>query len=275
MKGHLPMNMYPRPLLKRDSFFSLDGEWTLNGKPIRVPYCPESPAAGYDGEISGEMTYRRSFSLPARFVKQNDKVLLHFQAVDQVCEVILNDQFLMKHEGGYLPFAVDITEYLLADNELIVKVTDTLSDLYPYGKQSANPKGMWYTKVSGIWQSVWIESYDRQGIDALEITTTGKTATMHIESAADRFRITFNGFSQEFSEHDIVIEFENPHKWSLQDPYLYEVKIETRHDAVYSYFGLRDIRVADDFIYLNERPVFLNGLLDQGYHPDGIQTMTP
>ena len=268
------MNFYPRQLLRRDSFFSLDGLWTLNGTSIMVPYCPESPMSGYSGEITEELEYRKTFSLPDNFVKQNDKVVLHFQAVDQVCEVYLNEQYLGKNEGGYLPFAIDITEYLLAENDLVVKVRDNLSDFYPYGKQTDKPHGMWYTKVSGIWQSVWIEAYDRQGIDDLVIKATDHSVTMHIESQSNLFRVSFDGFTQEFTEHDILIEFENPHTWSPDDPYLYEIKIETLHDKVYSYFGLREVTVRNGIIYLNESPLFMSGLLDQGYYPEGILTAT-
>lgn len=268
------MSIYPRQLLRRDSYFSLDGLWTLNGSPIMVPYCPESPASQFSGQLNGEMEYRKTFSLPDKFVRQNDKVILHFQAVDQVCDIYLNDQFLKHNEGGYLPFEVDITEYLLAENELIVRATDTLNMFYPYGKQSDKPHGMWYTQVSGIWQSVWIESYDRQGIDDLQITTTMDTVRIHIESRAERFRISFQGFSREFTDHDVTIRFPQPHLWTPDDPYLYEIKVETRHDRVYSYFGLREISTRNGLVYLNDNPIFLNGLLDQGYFSQGIMTAT-
>ena len=137
---------YPRPLLKRDSFFSLDGRWKLNQKDIEIPFPPESQLSGYQGDL-GELNYQTIFSLPDDFVRRGDKVILHFGAVDQICDVFLNDQFLLHHEGGYLPFSIDITAYLKDENELTVQAKDELDLFYPYGKQSKDHKGMWYTPV--------------------------------------------------------------------------------------------------------------------------------
>ncbi|MBR4421227.1 MAG: glycoside hydrolase family 2, partial [Erysipelotrichaceae bacterium] len=112
-------NYYPRPLLKRDSFLSLNGTWSLNGKPIEVPFAPEAEASSFEGELHG-LHYVKTFKIPSGFYKKDDKVLLHFGAVDQLCDVCLNGQHLIHHEGGYLPFSVDITAYLQEENELIV-----------------------------------------------------------------------------------------------------------------------------------------------------------
>ena len=268
-------NYYPRPLLRRDSFLSLNGSWTLNGKEIQVPFAPESEASSFAGELNG-LHYVKTFKLPSDFCKKNDKVLLHFGAVDQLCDVYLNGQHLTHHEGGYLPFHADITEYLKEENELIVEAKDELDQYYPYGKQSKNPSGIWYTPVSGIWQSVWLEAYPQDGIDALTIHTDDHAVQLHIESKADRFTVEFNGFKHTFDRHEIEIEVEDPHLWSLEDPYLYDLKISTDDDVITSYFALRKTELKKQNghyrFYLNGKPVFINGLLDQGYFKKGIYT---
>ena len=264
---------YPRPLLKRDSFFSLCGKWKLNGSDIEVPFPPESDLSGYKGPLK-KLSYEKTFSLPEGFVKENEKVILHFGAVDQFCDVCLNDQFLLHHEGGYLPFSVDITKYLKEENSLKVNATDELDLFFPYGKQSAKPSGMWYTPVSGIWQSVWIESYDQNGIDDLRIETNDQELKLQIDSKSASFKVSFAGFEKTFDEHEITIKVQDPHLWSTEDPYLYDLKIETENDTVTSYFALRKIEVRQigdhKRLFLNGEPVFLQGLLDQGYFKDGI-----
>lgn len=269
------MSFHPRQQMKRDRFMSLDGTWSLNGQPIEVPYCPESRASGYQGTVTDTMIYRRSFELPRDFVHDNDKVLLHFQAVDQRCEVLLNGQSLGSHEGGYLPFEFDITGRIRPVNELEVRVIDDLSDFYPYGKQTLKPQGMWYTKVSGIWQSVWLEAYDRDGIDHLEIWTDDHTLKLHVDTPSELITVVFEGYEKTFDDRDITIDIPQPHLWSPEDPWLYELNVSTAHDVVHSYFGLRKITAENGILKLNGQPLFLNGLLDQGYHPDSILTLTP
>ncbi|MBQ6126356.1 MAG: glycoside hydrolase family 2, partial [Erysipelotrichaceae bacterium] len=205
-----------------------------------------------------------------------DKVILHFGAVDQICDVYLNDSFLIHHEGGYLPFQADITSFLKDKNTLKVLAKDDLDYFYPYGKQCRNPKGMWYTPVSGIWQSVWIEACPKKGIDALQIETDAHTVNFHIESEAESFHIGFEGFSKTFHQKDISIQIEDPHPWSPEDPYLYNVTIGTDNDQIESYFALRELRTEAingyPCLLLNDKPLFINGLLDQGYFEKGIYT---
>ena len=110
---------YPRPQLKRDSFFSLNGERILNSKPINVPFPPESKLSDYQGEL-GDLDYKKSFTLPENFYGENDKVILHFGAVDMITDVYLNGFYVYHNEGGYLPFSIDITEYLKEENNLEV-----------------------------------------------------------------------------------------------------------------------------------------------------------
>ncbi len=266
---------YPRPLLQRDSFLSLNGEWLLNGKAIEVPFPPESEASGYKGDLK-EIIYVKEFNVPEKFSRKEDKVILHFGAVDQLCNVYLNGEFICHHEGGYLPFSADVTACLKEENTLKVEVTDTLDPLYPYGKQAKEPSGIWYTQVSGIWQSVWLEAYPRDGIDTLEIHTDMDTLKLHIDSDAERFTIEFPGYIESFDQHEIEIKIAEPHLWSIDDPYLYDLKISTGNDTVRSYFALRktELRKVNGHcrFYLNDEPVFINGLLDQGYFKKGIYT---
>ena len=260
---------YPRPLLKRNSFLSLYGTWKLNDQDIEIPFPPESDLSGYRGD-PGRLEYTKQFSLPEGFHHENEKLLLNFGAVDQICDVYLNNVFLLHHEGGYLPFSIDITDTIKEDNILKVSARDDLDQFYPYGKQTKKPSGMWYTPVSGIWQSVWLESYDRKGIDDLHINTNRDTLNLHIESDSDSFEIEIDGHKYNYSQKDISIKINNPHLWSIDDPYLYTFKIRTENDEIESYFALREIEVKDNRLYLNDEPLFINGLLDQGYFEKGI-----
>ncbi|MBR5341206.1 MAG: glycoside hydrolase family 2 [Erysipelotrichaceae bacterium] len=268
------MTYYPRPLLKRNSFFSLCGTWQLNGKDIEIPFPPEAPLSNYKDLVSGKLEYKKSFSLPDNYFKKNEKVILNFGAVDQICDVYLNDSFLIHHEGGYLPFSIDITDKLNSVNTLKVTAIDELDYFYPFGKQSRKPSGMWYTPVSGIWQPVWIEAYDKDGIDDLTIRTDTHSLSLSITSNSDEFTVEFKGFKETFNTRDIRIEINDPYLWSCEDPYLYDLKISTKNDQIESYFALREIEIKEinnhKRIFLNNEPFFINGLLDQGYFEEGI-----
>ena len=257
----------------RDSFLSLNGIWKLNGSDIDVPYCPESKASEYKGIIGNKLVYTKSFDIPDGFIDDYDKVILHFGAVDQVCDVYLNDKFLMNHEGGYLSFSVDITNCVHKNNNVLKLVCmDSLDPYYPTGKQCKKPHGMWYTPVSGIWQSVWLESYHKDGIDNISIKTDMNNVYIHIDSNADEFKIVVDGKEYITSDKDIAISIDNPHLWDIDDPYLYDLSIAANNDLVKSYFGLRKIEAKNNKLYLNNKPLFICGLLDQGYYEEGIYT---
>ena len=169
-----PWQVYPRPQMKRDSFFNLNGIWELatGTEPviprefplqINVPFCPESLLSGVHQHFGEDMLlfYRRSFTLPEDF--NRGRVLLHFGAVDQEATLFLNGEYVCHHTGGYSSFSCDITDHLQPENQLVVMVRDDLRDKsYPYGKQTLKRGGMWYTPVSGIWQTVWLESVPRE-----------------------------------------------------------------------------------------------------------------
>ena len=168
-------NTYPRPQFKRNSFYNLNKNWILNNKSINIPFCPQSKLSKYEGNINENLKYTTTFSLPKDFYKESDRLYLNFGAVDQICTVYLNNKKIGFHEGGYLPFSIDITEtYVQEENILVVDVVDTLSHDYPYGKQRKNRGGMWYTPVSGIWQSVWIEAIPQVSINNIKMTPSLK-----------------------------------------------------------------------------------------------------
>ncbi len=275
-----PWDVYPRPQLRRDSYVNLNGTWSLyvDGlcQPIRVPFCPESPLSGIGRhfEEGTALSYRRSFTLPEGF--NRGRVLLHIGAADQVALVFVNGQKVGFHEGGYDAFTCDITDALQPENHLEIRCFDDLENQnFPYGKQVLPEKrgGMWYTPVSGIWQSVWLESVPEQYIRRLNIENRGYGVTISTEPEMEGI-IRIPGLG-EYPLGSTVTP-ENPHLWSPEDPYLYEFTVETAHDRVGSYFAIRSLEIrtvaGTPRLCLNGKPYFFHGLLDQGYWPDGLLT---
>lgn len=284
------LNAYPRPQLKRDSFYSLNGDWafaiTDGSTPVEyplsiaVPYPPESQASGVMKRIRAKdvMWYRTHFSLPQGF--NRGRVILHFGAVDQCANVSLNGAALGAHEGGYLPFSFDITDLLRDENELIVKAVDRLDHTYPWGKQKQKNGGMWYTPFSGIWQTVWIESVPAVYITDLKIKTTLRDAALCVRTNEPfdvlHYEIdTPDGtIAAETNEAEFCVTIPSPRLWSPEDPYLYRIRITVENDTVHSYFALRtigtDVVNGIPRLCLNGRPYYFHGILDQGYWPDGV-----
>ena len=284
-------NSYPRPQMKRDLFYIIKENWTLNGKPVRVPYVPQSELSGYEGEVGSTLTYETVFMVPETFTKE--RILLHFGAVDQLAEVWLNDVLIGSHEGGYLSFTFDITEGVKRDeeNRLVVKVTDELDKDYPYGKQCVKRGGMWYTPTSGIWQNVWIENVPDSYIESVKITPDLEGIALEVyrsEQASVSAEITLHTgeavtktFEGEGPFYISLTEFKDadgnpyvPKLWSPEEPYLYTMRIAAGEDAVETYFALRTIEIKDikgvPRVCLNNKPIFMHGVLDQGYYSDGI-----
>ncbi len=254
----------------------------MNGKKINVPFCRESILSGYEGDDEKVLVYEKRFSLPEGFHDEKKGTILHFGAVDQKCDVFLNDIFLVHNEGGYLPFEADISSSLRKENILKVVARDELDPYYPYGKQTKDPHGMWYTPVSGIWQSVWIEERSEDAIRDLHIHTDTEKVILDIDSDAEEFL-----FRVEMDEETLELRFTEKHfeldlsqvkrsLWSNDSPKLYEFTLKTQNDEIRSYFALRKLSVKEigghKRLYLNDQPVFLNGVLDQGYFPEGIFT---
>ena len=275
---------YPRPLLRRESFLPLLDGWTLNGNPIALPFCPESLLSGYEGELGPSSTYETAFTLPADFVPTGYRVILHFGAVDQIAEVFLNGRPVVRHEGGYLPFSGDITPMLLkGENYLTVCVIDMLDRDYPYGKQRKKRGGMWYTPVTGIWQTVWLEAVPETHVTGLKILSdlTGVTLTVDSKAAHCDAIVSLDGeeiarasWANTGDARRIDIPAEHIRLWTPDSPTLYDLTVTAGQDVVHSYFALRTVEIKSDRhgvqrLCLNGVPVFLNGVLDQGYFTDG------
>ena len=301
-RGSSPWDVYPRPQMKREGYFMLNENWTLNGASICMPFPPQSLLAEYGKRVGSKLIYETEFNIPADF--DRERVLLHFGAVDQIAEVYVNGMLAGRHEGGYLPFSFDITEYIrkTAGNKLEVKVTDTLNRKYPYGKQCKKRGGMWYTPVSGIWQSVWLENVpavyvekvvltpDLEGV-RVEVKVAGSKLTTPTQTNPSAAAFTailslengetieqhFESTSGRINLADHVDKSGKPYQpilWTVDNPYLYNMKIYMGEDEVETYFALRtvDIQKIDGVnrVCLNNKPIFLHGVLDQGYYSDGI-----
>ncbi len=279
-----PWTVYPRPQMKRESYLNLNGNWEffVDYDPmgqIRVPFCPESALSGIGQhyEEGSMLCYRRSFRLPEGF--NRGRVLLHIGAADQQANVFLNGKPVGFHEGGYEAFCLDITEQLGEENILQICCFDDLTNQsYPYGKQVLPEKrgGMWYTPVSGIWQTVWLESVPETYIQKLSIENRGYGVTISLEPALEG-RVTVAGMgSFELANGSVTIEPQNPRLWSPEDPNLYEFTVEAGEDRIESYFAIRSLEIKKIGKYprlcLNGQPYFFHGLLDQGYWPDGLFT---
>ncbi|MCR5310294.1 MAG: glycoside hydrolase family 2 [Lachnospiraceae bacterium] len=274
-----PFSRYPRPQLKRDSYISLNGRWDGG---VTVPFPLESELSGFKGTVGDRYTYTRDFELPRGFIK--DRVLLQIDAADCISKVFVNGIFVCSHEGGYLPFTADITDALGSNpydmvHTLRVDVTDGLDIRYPYGKQSLNRGGMWYTPVTGIWKNVWLESVPKYYIKSLEITPSLNGVTIDIDSDAEDFHVEITGrnglvYSGIKCNGYFHIDIEDPILWTPDDPHLYDLSIKTDTDCIGSYFGLRTVSVDKvegvPRILLNGKPFFFHGVLDQGYYPEGI-----
>ncbi len=286
----IPWNTYPRPLLRRDSFFCLNGSWQFavcdtNTPPaafhehIVVPFCPQSLLSGICRNIDTKqhLFYQRTFSLPDNF--QKDRVLLHFGAVEQYCTVWVNGVFVGEHKGGFLPFSFDITDTLQAENTVLVRTYNPLDPKMPYGKSRVKRGGMWYTPVFGIWQTVWLESVPTRHITALDTVVNGNTVTVRADGITNG-TVTVNTPSGEYSyplaDGKATFVLDAPRYWSPDDPYLYTYTVTTDTDTVCSYFAARTLEIKTvngiPRLCLNGKPYFSHGLLDQGYWSDGLYT---
>ncbi|MBP3401875.1 MAG: glycoside hydrolase family 2 [Clostridia bacterium] len=286
MDARMPWNEYPRPSMVRDSFLCLNGAWDFAvckgdkipeyKEKILVPFPPESLISGIQAEIpaGSVMHYRRSFSIPEGFNK--GRLILHFGAVDTICDAYLNGKHILRHEGGYLPFSADVSEVIVdGENELYLRVIDNLSELYPYGKQKRDRGGMWYTPTSGIWQTVWLESVPNGYIEGLRITPSATEVKIEVIGGDSEKKLTLldSGEVFEFSGDEIALTPKEIKLWTPESPYLYRFSLESGDDRVESYFALREITtgVVNGIprLLLNGKPYLFNGLLDQGYFPDG------
>ncbi len=301
-------NEYPRPLMERSEWRNLNGLWeyailpagqtepkTFQGK-ILVPFPVESSLSGVQQEVGEhkELWYMRRFSIPAGW--KNKNILLHFGAVDWKAEVFLNDIKIGSHSGGYTAFSFDLTPFLkTGEQKLVVKVWDGSDSGYqPRGKQVRKPEGIWYTSVTGIWQTVWLEALPERYIKALKNS-----------SDIDRSRIRVEVTTENCSKADIVevsvfesgkqvavgkasagqpldLYIPEARLWSPESPFLYDLQVNLYSrgkliDRVKSYAALRKISTRRDSngilrMQLNNKDYFHFGPLDQGWWPDGLYT---
>ena len=280
---------YPRPQMRRNSYINLNGMWQyaivrgeslpdkIDGE-ILVPFSPECELSGVHRTVGPEDTlwYVKNFSLPADF--NIGRVLLHFGAVDQIATVYLNGMEVGSHIGGYTPFSIDITRELREENQLTVKVRDvTDTSWHTRGKQKIRKGGIWYTPQSGIWQTVWLEAVPKSYVRNLRITPDfdGAAVDISAEIVGDEDAYAhFGGESYLLPARIPVPDFE---PWSPEHPKLYGFSVTCGEDEVQSYFAMRKFSVEKDKdgvarLFLNNEPYFHNGLLDQGYWPDGLYT---
>lgn len=271
---------YPRPQMRRPNWINLCGEWdyaitrsaampTVWGGKILVPFSPEAPASGVSRLVKpGDFLWYR---LKTRFPASDDRLLLHFGAVDQRAVVWCNGLEVGKHSGGYTPFTIDLTGFPGPDGEaeLIVAVRDdTEASPLGRGKQRLRRGGIWYTPQSGIWQPVWAERVPKDYIRSLRITPWYDEGVVEID-AEPGGTVRFQGRDYPCPAR---ISIPNFIPWSPENPYLYDFSVRYGTDEVQSYFAMRKIAVENGRICLNDRVTFLNGVLDQGYNPDGLMT---
>ena len=287
-----PLPEYPRPQLRRESFLNLNGVWqyavsTLNSEPeeydgdIVVPFPLESELSGVGRVLQpGEyLWYRREFTLPEDF--NVGRVLLHFGAVDQCARVWVNGMDACTHTGGYLPFSADITDLLFeGENTLVVRVTDDTDRSYhTRGKQKLKPGGIWYSPVSGIWQTVWCESVPENYISSMFITPHLEDGSVELLVMGEgAVRAVIDGDAYDFEAGtSALLKLREVRAWSPEEPYLYKLELAMGDDRVESYFAMRSVGIGEDRngvkrLLLNGKPYFQNGLLDQGWWPDGLYT---
>ena len=310
--GLCPLNEYPRPQLKRDNWLCLNGLWqyvirdagcdgTAGIEPDRydgeilVPFSPESLLSGVGRQLLPGQTlwYRRSIRLKA--AEPGKRLLLHFGAVDQRCEVYINGKNAGRHEGGYWPFSFDITDLVHeGDNVISLAVTDDSdAGVEAYGKQKLKRGGIWYTAQSGIWQTVWAETVPEQYIKSVIITPCCEDSSVaislyfslpvppsvHARVFGGNTLVSESGFNpvQDGEACTFRLPVPNFRCWSPDDPFLYTLKISSGSDEIESYFGMRQFGIVTGKdglprLALNGKAIFHSGLLDQGYWSDGLYT---
>ncbi|WP_417353152.1 glycoside hydrolase family 2 protein [Flavobacterium alkalisoli] len=299
---------YPRPIMERDKWKNLNGLWDYAIQPIGktapskydgkilVPFAVESSLSGVMKEVgsANELWYETTFSIDSNW-KSKD-ILLHFGAVDWKAEVWINDIKVGVHTGGFSPFSFNITPFLNGkSNKLKVKVWDPSNDgPQPRGKQVKNPEGIWYTPVTGIWQTVWLEPVSKKHIENLKSTPNIDNNSITILSeveGADKGDIievivydgnTVVASSKSVAGQSVDIVLNNPKLWSPDSPFLYDIKVKLIsggkvQDEVKSYFAMRKISSKRDDsgivrMQLNNKNCFQFGPLDQGWWPDGLYT---
>lgn len=300
---------YPRPMVVRSDWQNLNGLWQYAITPkgektpasydgdILVPFCVESALSGVQKTVGQDnaLWYERTFSIPANW--KNNRILLHFGAVDWMTDVWVNGIKVGSHTGGYASFTFDITQALLyKENKLVVRVWDPTDKSYiPRGKQVSNPEGIFYTAVTGIWQTVWLEPVPDAYIQSVNTTPDLDKATVKVDidfsnpTADDLYWVDVIYEGEKVAEGKSIngqpVEVNMPEgflTWTPDHPFLYDLNIKVfrkgkQIDAVDSYFAMRSFGTRRDDngivrLTLNGKPIFHYGPLDQGWWPDGLYT---
>lgn len=311
--AELPRPEYPRPQFEREAWMNLNGTWSFDfdfgesgkdrnyqnsqdlGKQILVPYCPESKLSGVQHvDFINCMWYQRKISIPSDW--NNKKIFLNFGAVDYMAEIYIDGNIIQRHYGGSSSFSVDVTRFVKAGQEhnLVIQVKDDLrSGLQTGGKQCTGyySGGCSYTRVTGIWQTVWMEAVAENGlkstvvrsdIDQKQLIITPefyKESDYTLEVVLKDGNKTIAKKSVLCTNNSvIVLPVKNMKLWSPESPFLYDIVYQVKDhdgnviDEVKSYAGMRKVHIADGKFYLNNEPYFQRLVLDQGYYPDGIWT---
>ena len=301
---------YPRPQLERTDWVNLNGEWEYAIKPkgqaesaafdgnILVPFAVESSLSGVQKEVgeNNELWYKRTFSVPAGW-KSKD-IVLNFGAVDWKADVFVNDILIGSHQGGFTPFSFNITPYLTgkSNQKLVVRVWDPSDKGYqPRGKQTSNPEGIWYTPVTGIWQTVWLEPVATNHITSVKSIPDIDNGTMNVtvgtsapccNTSVVEVKLLDKGqvvaSAKGLQGKVLRLAVQNPTLWDPANPYLYDMKVSLIKDGkvlddVKSYTAFRKISSKRDAngvmrMQLNNKNLFQYGPLDQGWWPDGLYT---
>jgi beta-galactosidase/beta-glucuronidase len=312
-----PRPEYPRPQFERSQWLNLNGTWQFDfddaniglrehwfekaplNQTITVPFAYQSRLSGIEkAEFHDIVWYQREFDVPEEWLGK--RLLLHFGAVDYRAWVWINGAFVTYHEGGHTPFSTEITHLAQAkNNRVVVRVEDFSTDLeQPRGKQFWREKSesIFYTRTTGIWQTVWLEPVADVYLNTLKLTPDIDAGTLLVECTLDGVPsgqmkvdvgVTFAGepvmtatLSPEPGRRVLSTTLsvgDTPHLWSPENPALYDLQVQVKQDEVLldevrSYFGMRKIDVQDGQIRLNNQPYYMRLVLDQGYHPDGLLT---
>ncbi len=301
----IPRPEHPNPQFKRAFWLNLNGDWafeidngnsgqerflqsakTLSGS-IIVPFCPESKLSGVEHkDFMSAVWYRREFEIPAQ--EADKKVLLHFGAVDYEAFVYINGRLAGTHMGGYSSFSFDITDKLKKGKNVVTVCAkdDSRSLLIPTGKQSKSfhSHGCYYTRTTGIWQTVWLEFLPKNHIKTFKLYPDHINGTLQIQAevvgsgsfkAAAYFEGKPMGTCEILSNGGLVcacLNLTEKHLWEVGHGRLYDLKLSFEEDKVSSYFGLRNVRLQGMKFLINEKPVFQRLVLDQGFYPEGVYT---
>lgn len=295
---------YPRPQMVREHWMNLNGLWEYAITPVEsvpeemdgrilVPFAVESALSGVGRAVTENdaLWYSREITIPKDWDGQ--RIILHFGAVDWKAEVYVDDRFVGEHKGGYTPFSFDITDALGKGRRhtLKVKVTDSTDKWYqPHGKQVSDPRGIWYTAVTGIWQTVWMEPVPSSSINSYYAVSDIDSGTLAVSVDAalaegDNVEVVLlaDGVPVVEAEgREVILHVPDMKLWSPSDPYLYDIEIKVVSDGaivdcVKGYAAMRKISSARDEaghkrMLLNNKPLFQYGPLDQGWWPDGLYT---